>query len=244
MKSLQIKLAIFLAVIIFLLSGCFCGNTKNLEAFYKPHEVEVTSEEYILQPSDEVTISATRVPELNEQVQTIRPDGKISFETIGDVSVAGKTPAQVAEILADNISGIYNLQEKHPIDVRVSSFQSKYYYIIGQVQLPGAKVFSGRESTLSAIAKAVPTFQAWEEKIQLIRPSAGPNVRAMICELNFNNMIKKGDMTFNVLLEEGDLIYVPPTILATIGLTVAELVNPILGGATTARDLADNPATP
>lgn len=227
------------SVLIIILSGCYKDRTKNIESFQKPHETEVTVEEYILQPADEITISATRVPELNEQVQTIRPDGKISFETIGEIPVAGKTPSQVAQILAESISNIYTLQDKNPIDVRVSNFQSKLYYIIGQVRSPGAKVFSGRESTLSAIAKAVPTFQAWEEKIQLIRPSTGPNARAKICQLNFNKMIKDGDMTFNVLLEEGDLIYVPPTILAAIGLTVGELVNPILGGASLAQGLTD-----
>ena len=63
------------------------------------------------------------------------------------------------------------------------------------------------------------------------RPSTGKNVKGMICKLNFHKMIKYGDMTKNVLLEEGDVIYVPPTILAAIGLTVGELVTPILGGA-------------
>ena len=54
-------------------------------------------------------------------------------------------------------------------------------------------------------------------------------------------------MTKNVLLEEGDVIYVPPTILAAIGLTVSELVAPIMGGAgaiTAVRDASGSGAAP
>ena len=90
----------FCLTLIFFIASCSSNKSKNIQEFQKPWEAEVTSKEYILQPSDEITISATRVPELHEQAQTIRPDGKISFETIGDVPVAGKTPSEVAELLA------------------------------------------------------------------------------------------------------------------------------------------------
>jgi len=220
-----------LPIVILLLSGCYNCDNKNVESFKKPHEVNVTVEEYRLQPADEITISASRVPELHLQAQAIRPDGKVSYEIIGDVSVAGKTPNEVAKILSDKISHIYKMRDEHPIDVQVSGYASKLYYIIGHVTAPGAKLFTGRESVMSAIAKAVPTFSAWEERIRLVRPSTGKDVKGMICKVNFHRMIKYGDMRKNVLLEEGDVIYVPPTILAAIGLTVGELVTPILGGA-------------
>ncbi|MCF7956347.1 MAG: polysaccharide biosynthesis/export family protein [Phycisphaerae bacterium] len=219
------------AILILLLSGCYNCDNKNVDSFKKPHEVDVTVDEYRLQPADEITISASRVPELNLQAQTIRPDGKVSYEIVGDVSVAGKTPDEVAKILADKISHIYKMREEHPIDVHVSAFASKLYYIIGHVADPGAKIFTGRESVMSAIAKAVPLYSAWEERIRLVRPSTGKDVKGMICKVNFHRMIKYGDMSKNVLLEEGDVIYVPPTILAAIGLTVGELVTPVLGGA-------------
>ncbi|MCF7954671.1 MAG: polysaccharide biosynthesis/export family protein [Phycisphaerae bacterium] len=220
-----------LPIAIVLLSGCYNCDNKNVDSFKKPDEADVTVEEYRLQPADEITVSASRVPELHLQTQAIRPDGKVSYEIVGDVSVAGKTPDEVAKILADKISHIYKMRDEHPIDVQVSGFASKLYYILGQVRDPGAKIFTGRETALSAIAKAVPTFQAWEERIRLVRPSTGKDVRGMICKLNFHKMIKYGDMSKNVLLEEGDVIYVPPTILAAIGLTVGELVTPVLGGA-------------
>ena len=228
-----------LPILVILAGGCYNCDNKNVSSFQKPHEADVTADEYRLQPADEITVSSTRIPELHAQTQVIRPDGKVSYEIVGDVSVAGKTPDEVAEILAKRISHIYNLREKHPIDVQISAFASKLYYIIGHVRDPGAKIFTGRETAMSAIAKAVPLYSAWEERIRLVRPSTGKDVKGMICKVNFHKMIKYGDMTKNVLLEEGDVIYVPPTILAAIGLTVGELVTPILGGAGAVTAVSD-----
>ena len=44
-------------------------------------------------------------------------------------------------------------------------------------------------------------------------------------------MIEHGDMSKNVLLQEGDIIYVPPTILGSIGLTIEEIVGPMFQAA-------------
>lgn len=228
---MRISYHLILTVLVVLAGGCYNCQNKNVDTFKKPHEVDVTVDEYRLQPADEITINSTRVPELHGQAQVIRPDGKVSYELVGDVSVAGKTPDEVAEILSEKITQIYKIRDKHPVNVQVSGLASKLYYIIGNVRDPGAKIFTGRETVMSAIAKAVPTHTAWEERIRLVRPSTGKDVKAQICKVDFHKMIKYGDMRKNVLLEEGDVIYVPPTILAAIGLTVSELVTPIVGGA-------------
>lgn len=217
------------------LSGCFSSNPEDIEAFLRPAEKDVTSDDYIMMPPDRVTVISSKVPEFKGttqsigHTQTIRPDGNISFETIGEIHAAGKTPRQIAEILARKMSALYNFDNENPIDVRVSN-QSKWYYIIGMVQHPGAQLYTGRETTLSAISKAVPNVQAWEEKTQVIRPSTDPTGDPKIFNLNFKRMIEHGDMSGNVLLQEGDVIYVPPTILGTIGLTVQEIVGPLTGG--------------
>lgn len=236
---------IFTMVSIFLVASISCGCNKKahvesgeLLGVTKPSERNVTMDRYIIQPADELMILASQVPGLHEQTQTIRPDGMISFESIGEISVAGKTPRQIAELISKELSKLYTLVGDNPVDVRVTSNRSKYYYVIGHVALPGAKVFTGRETTLSAIAKAVPNLQAWEANIQLIRPNEGKEPCAKICKINFDDMVKHGDMTHNFLLEEGDVIYVPPTILAAIGLTVAELVSPIFNSVGAASVVA------
>jgi hypothetical protein len=84
---------------------------------------------------------------------------------------------------------------------------------------------------------------AWKERIQVIRPSADPNVKPRIFEVNLERMIVHGDTSKNVMLQEGDIIYVPPTILASIALKVEEAVRPI-GRAFSTVNIVQRAGTP
>lgn len=232
MKTVQ---SCILASCVFLLGGCFSGRPEDMAAFDKPYEKLVTMEEYVLEPPDQVTIISTKVSQIPSTgttaglTQTINPDGTISLEDIGRIKVAGMPPRQVAELLAERFAAFYRFESEYPVDVQVQNM-SKHYYVVGQVLYPGAQLFDGRETTLSAVTKAVPNYLAWEEKIQVIRPAAGPNQRSRVFSMNFKKMAEHGDMRQNLLLQEGDIIYVPPTILASIGLTLQEIVGPMLSG--------------
>jgi hypothetical protein len=68
---------------------------------------------------------------------------------------------------------------------------------------------------------------AWKQRIQIIRPSSDPNIRPKIFELNYDKLVAHGDTSQNVLLQEGDVIYVPPTILAGIAQVIEEFARPI-----------------
>lgn len=227
------KVMPLLLVVTVCFTGCFSAKQKDIEVFLKPGQADVTMDDYILQPPDEIRVIASKIPELQGssygepgQAQTVRPDGRVSFENIGDVEVAGKTPRQVAEIIGNKLSELYKLTGDHPVDVRVTN-RSKYYYVAGYVARPGAQIFTGRETTLSALTKAVPTNLAWKEQVQVIRPAVEPGQPSKIFALNWKKMFEQGKMHQNVMLQEGDIIYVPPTILASVGLTIAEIVSPI-----------------
>ncbi len=243
MRYEKIFVGCVLVTLMVCLAGCFSARPEDIEAFLRPDEAQVTADDYLLQPPDQITVISTKVPELRGTdrtvglTQTIRPDGYVSFETIGEVHVAGKTPRQVAEIISERLKKLYTFATDYPVDVRLGRNQSKYYYIIGMVANPGAQIYTGRETTLSAIAKAVPNVQAWEEETQIIRPSLALSGKPKIFKLDFKRMIEHGDMSGNVLLQEGDIIYVPPTILASIGLTLQEIVGPLRGGASIVADV-------
>ncbi len=238
-------LHVVLAIIPIVLSGCFSANPEDVKAFLRPDQADVTADTYILQPPDLLTILSSSVPEMQASgsystvglTQEIRLDGNISLESVGEIMVAGKTPRQVADIISKKLSELYRFNSDYPVDVRVTN-RSKYYYIIGQVRNAGAQIYTGRETTLSAISKAVPNVRAWEEVIQVIRPSLALDEKPKIFELNFRKMIEHGDMSGLVLLQEGDVIYVPPTILGSIGLIIEEIVGPLFQSATAAETLS------
>jgi protein involved in polysaccharide export with SLBB domain len=220
-------LAVLLLVSLIGLTGCYSYNPEDIAAFIKPEQVNVTAENYVLQPPDEIEVHCTRVPEIHLQKQRIRPDGKVSFEGLGEVDVAGKTVVEVTGVLKTRVAELYKLTGDYPIDVRVSTPTSKVYYMLGQVRDPGPKLYTGRDNVLSALAMAVPTPMAWEEKVLVIRPSPLENVRPRVFKVNYYHIVERGDARMNVLVQEGDIIYVPPTPLASIGMTLEEFIGPI-----------------
>ena len=208
-------------------TGCFSSQPEDIKAFLRPYEVNVTAERYVLQPPDEIEILSLKVPEIHMQRQQIRPDGKISFEGLGEIEVAGKTVNEIANTLRLKVLQLYALSGENPIDVRIATYRSKMYYVLGQVYMPGPKLYTGRDTVLSAIADARLNPMAWAKRIQIIRPSEHKGIRPEIFEVDFARMRKHGDTSKNVLLHEGDIIYVPPTILSALALKIEEAIRPI-----------------
>ncbi len=225
--STKIMTLLVLVLTVVVLSGCFSSHPADIEAFLKPQQVNVTAENYVLQPPDEVEIHCTKVPEIHLQKQRIRPDGRISYESLGEIEVAGKTVAEVANILRTKVLELYKLTDEKPIDIRIVTYRSKMYYVLGEVYVPGPKTYTGRDSVLTAIAEAQLNPMAWKERIQVIRPSADKSARPRIFEVNFDRMAGHGDTSKNVLLQEGDVIFVPPTILSAMAMKIEEVVRPI-----------------
>lgn len=226
---MHVRVMMLSASLLILLSsaGCFSSRPEDIEAFLKPYQAQVTTDKYVLQPPDEIEVHCAKVPEIHMQRQRIRPDGKVSFEAVGEIDAAGKTPTEVADVLKQKAANLYTLPGDSPIDVRVAVFRSKVYYVLGEVYRPGPRDYTGRNTVLSALAEAQPNPMAWEERVQVIRPSADENVRPKIFEVNFDRMIAHGDTTKDVLLMEGDIIYVPPTVLAAAAMKIEEVIRPI-----------------
>ena len=227
MQFIRIISMAILLLITLSLTGCFSSNPQDIEAFLMPHKVDVASEGYILQPPDEVEVYCSRVPEIDKQRQRIRPDGKISYEALGEIEAAGRTPAQLSNILRGKVLELYKLEGDNPIDVRITAYQSKVFYVLGQAISPGPKVYTGRDTVLTALAGARLNPMAWKERIQVIRPSKDENVKPKIFEVDFERMVVHGDTSKDVLLQEGDIIYVPPTVLSVVALKIEEMIRPL-----------------
>lgn len=227
MPYTRVAVIVVLSLVTISSTGCFSSQPKDIEAFLKPRQVNVTSGTYILQPPDEIKVFCSKVPEIHEQQQRIRPDGKISFESLGEIQAAGKSVAEVSNALRTKVLELYRLEGKQPIDVRIMIYRSKVYYVAGEVYVPGPKDYTGRDTVLNALAEAKLNPMAWKQRIQVIRPSSDKNVKPKIFEVDYDRMIAHGDTSKDVLLQEGDIIYVPPTILAAIAQVIEEFARPI-----------------
>ncbi len=230
-----LSMVVIMGTLAVLLTGC--GPAKNdIEAFLKPYEVNTTVESYVLQPPDTITVVCSEIEQINGVTQTIRADGKVSFEDLGEMTAAGKTPAELASEITEKLRSLYALDGDYPLDVQISKPASKVYYVFGEVGRPGAMQFNGRVTVLNALALTDPQITAWRSEITIVRPDGKPEfndkgkpvfkARKML-KINLNDMVAKGDTSENVLLQENDIVWVPPTPLAAIANVLAEFVRPI-----------------
>jgi polysaccharide export outer membrane protein len=225
-RSKKLRVAMVL-VPVSLIAGCFSSRPEDIQAWVKPYEANVTAADYLVQPPDEIEIHCAQVPEVNLQRQRVRPDGKISFEALGDIDAAGRTPEQIATAIQERFKNLYIVPGDHPVDVRIMVYASHVYYVVGQVARPGPRVYTGRDNLLTALAEATPTTLAWRERIQVIRPTLKEGEDARVFEVDYKKMSEHGDATKDVLLQEGDIVYVPPTILASAAMLIEEFITPV-----------------
>lgn len=208
---------------IFFLPGCATPRHGEMVSFLRANETTTATGEYRIMPPDSITIHAPRAPEIDGVVQRLRPDGKVSLRLLGEVDLAGLTPEQSAEKLQSQLRRYYVAPE---VVVEVSSYRSQHFYVFGEVHVPGAKTFTGRDTLLKALADAGLNIFAWKQRIRVIRPAEdGGKATAMVVDLD--RMIREGNVDQNVLLQPGDIVEVPPTPLAWIGHRVHELLYPI-----------------
>ena len=213
----------------------------------------------------------------------VRPDGKISLGFYGDVYVAGLTLSEAKEkivlhlrkYLTDTALGLVEIDEatlepkidpvtKKPklndpkdsitVFVDVTAYNSKYYYVLGDVLITGRLNITGNETVLDAINYAgglMPT--AAPSNIRLVRPAPPGACCEQVLPVNLAAITSGGDPTTNYQLMPGDrlIVYRDPIVRFTIFLDriiapVQSVMGTTLQTAFTIRSVkfASLPATP
>lgn len=163
---------------------------------------------YVVEPGDVLLIqpvdleSPVRLP----GDQPVLPDGTINMGKYGHLLVAGKTVPEI-EVL---VKGAVEIKTKDPgfLSVRLVSRQSKVYYVLGEVNAPGAFQLNGRETVLDALLAAGGlTDRASRNNIILSRPSK-PDACRTVLPVCYKNIVQLGDTTTNYQIAPGDRIFV------------------------------------
>jgi len=138
--------------------------------------------------------------------QTVQPDGTIDLGRFGQLLVAYRT---VDEIRAD-VRARFAEQgaEDEKIAVRVLQTEGTVYYVIGEVNSPGAYPLKGHETVLDAIVAAGDlTDRANRRKIVLSRPTDAGQC-PVVLPICYRHIVQMGDTSTNYQLLPGDRIFV------------------------------------
>lgn len=177
--------------------------------------------EYHIAPPDTLTITVRPEPEIARTI-VVRPDGRISFDLIGDVDVRGRTVDEVREEIARRLKEFIVQPD---VTVVLAKSESRTYYVFGEVARPGAYALIGEVTALGALgASGGPTRFAAQDDARLVRPAPEGQ---LVYGVRFEAITQLGMGQTNYILQPGDVIYVPPNGFAKVGYALGVVFFPL-----------------
>ena len=153
---------------------------------------------------DMVRVSVFRNPELTTEAR-VSERGTILFPMIGEVNVAGLTPSQAGQRIADKLrAGRYVVNPE--VTVSMMQVNSRQVSVLGNVLKPGRYPLDSttvRVTDFIALAGGVGPTGSDDVTILTNR-----NGKPEKIEVDLGQMFRSGDLSSNVALEPGDTIYV------------------------------------
>ena len=210
-------LAVHVLVLSLLLSACVEMGIPEI-----PDESAVISpdQEFLIGRGDQLSIKFFYTAELNEDI-VVRPDGKISLQLVGEIEAAGKTPAELSELLKQQYSRVLSKPE---VVVILRHSSSNRAYIGGEVMQPKMVELDGRTTIADAVFAA-----------------GGARITAALGSVILVRQTEAGREAYRVDLEDVfraraplpilqpyDLVYVPKSNIAKVGDFVDLYINRIV----------------
>lgn len=164
---------------------------------------------HVVEPGDTLLVQPVELdaPFRLPPDQPVQPDGTIDLGQFGRPVVAGRTLAQIETVVRDSIKA--KAKDAPAVTVRLLSRPGNVFYVLGEVNAPGAFPISGRDTVLSAITQAGgPTRTASLQNVVMSRPTAPEGCR-VVYPVCYDNIVQLGDTTTNYQLRPGDRVYVP-----------------------------------
>lgn len=167
------------------------------------------AEEYIMTPGDQLQIYVLGHPDISstransDSSYTVRPDGKLNFPLVGEIDINGLTVYEFTNLLTKELSE-YIINPK--ITVNVAKLGTTRVFVMGEVRNQGMYELSKSHRVMDALGAAGGfTQKAAKKDIYLVRNGVREEDRVQ--KLNILNYIKKGDMSQNLVLQEGDCLF-------------------------------------
>jgi len=206
-----------------------CQSVDSLQPALTPLPKRNTSEYRVtLAPGDEIEVKFFYVPELNE-IQTVRPDGKITLQLVGEVVAQTKTPLE----LKNELIRLYESELKKPaIEVIIRFLSNRRVYVGGEVYTPGMIELPRSITALEAIMQAggFNMETANLTKIVVIRNKDGKQHKEF---LNYKKALEDPEDVPAFNLQPLDIVYVPPKTIVKVNQWVEQYVNKIIPFGTT-----------
>lgn len=205
------------------------AQSRSTQAPPGPRLVTLGGDErYLLQPGDVLEIQYRYTPEFN-QTLTVQPDGFISLQIGGDVSVTGRNLQEVRKL----ILATAQIRLASPeLNIVLKEFQKPYVVVAGEVAQPGKFELREKLTAIQAVLLAGGFKDSAKSSQILVFRKLNADT-AEVRSLNFKTLKTTSDLENDLTLQPGDMILVPRNRISKIERFVrvagmAAFLNPLI----------------
>jgi len=168
-------------------------------------------------------------------VYLVAPDGTVNLRQYGTVHVAGRTVAEVHEVLVRHLSQFLDAPD---LAVDVAAYNSKVYYLVTQGAGMGDNVrrlpITGNETVLDAVSHVGGLSAISSKKIWIARPAPGNVGCEQILPVEWDAIVQGGATATNYQLLPGDRLFIAEDPAIALSTWLGNVTGPLqrIGGAT------------
>ncbi len=159
---------------------------------------------YRIGRQDLLEIKVFDVEDLNQTVR-VSDDGSISMPLIGRLLVNGLTKADLERKIATLLEERYVRDPQ--VTVFVKDYESKRVAVSGAVKRPGSYEMLGRKTLLEMLSMAGGLDKDLGKQIIIFRGKEDGSTERIASDLE--RLVYEADPALNLIVEAGDIIYVP-----------------------------------
>lgn len=165
---------------------------------------------YRVGPGDELDIEVAELADTRARTK-VMPDGMLYYDVAKGINVRGCTITEISTLLAKALENDY---VNPVVTVNVAKADSQRFWMLGQVQKPGAYPITKPTTLIAALSDGGGVLNNLESS-EVANPEAADLERAILIRngdlipVDFERLVREGDMSQNVYVKGGDYIFVP-----------------------------------
>ncbi|MCR9163294.1 MAG: polysaccharide biosynthesis/export family protein [Nannocystaceae bacterium] len=172
------------------------------------YDFTVERDEYRLGANDVLDVFVMQHPEMSSQRvgmgeiagTTIRKDGHVYLPVVGRVKAAGLTVTEF-EVALKSAAAKYVVDPE--VHVEILEHESQKFHVLGHVKAPGSFPVDGDTTLIEALTLAGGLGESGSlEGATVVR-------NGQLLPIDLAALVKGGDVSRNVYMRKGDLVYVP-----------------------------------
>jgi polysaccharide export outer membrane protein len=164
-----------------------------------------SSDYYQLGPDDVLEIKVFEMDQFDRSVR-VSGDGRINMPLIGWIRVQGLVPEEAAARLTEALQEQF--VQNPQVSVFVKEFNSRELSLLGAVDKPATYPLLGRRSLLQVLADAGGVTEDADEVLYVFRQSDDGRRARLLVPLS--ELLLKGNPHWDIWLQPGDVVSVPP----------------------------------